>query len=76
MEKDDFVTVYKYEVGTIINGNRTTITATNSLVVAKAFYSLYVNKYSKVTSYDVVVFIFDYDKNINIDFYDNRSELS
>lgn len=67
---------HRYEVGIIINNNRTTIMTTNDLTEANYWYELYVNKYNGETNINHnIVFIYDYDKNTNINYYDSRVDV-
>lgn len=71
----DDIVIYKYEVGTIINNNRNTICATNDLEVANDFYESTVNKHKDNEKDHIVVFLFDYDINSNINYYDNEFDI-
>lgn len=70
---EEEILIYRYEVATIINGNRNTIVATNDLETAKNFYENTI----KITTNEkkVVVFLYDYDKNTNIEYYDSSIDL-
>ena len=68
------IEIYKYEVGTIINNNRDTICATNDLEIATYYYEAAINRYTDKNDY-VIVFLYDYDKHSNINFYDSQTEL-
>lgn len=67
--------IYRYEVGLLINNNKNTIVATNDLEVAKNYYHSTINKYNNTNS-RVVVFIYDYDNNANIEYYDSEIDIS
>lgn len=71
----DDLTIYRYEIGTIINNNRNTIAATNDLEIANDFYEEAVNKYKNNEKDHIIVFLFDYDNNTNINYYDNEFDI-
>ena len=59
MEIDELLDIYRYEVGTIINNNINTI-----------------KKYSPNNDKNhTIVFLYDYDKNTNINYFDNESDV-
>lgn len=68
------IEIYRYEVGTIINNNRDTVCATNDLEIATLYYEATINKYNDKNDH-VIVFLYDYDKHTNINFYDSQTEL-
>jgi hypothetical protein len=70
---EEEILMYRYEVATIINGNRNTIAATNDLEIAKNFYESTI----RVTTNEkkVIVFLYAYDKNANIEYYDSSVDL-
>lgn len=70
----DDVGIYRYEVASIINGYRDIIAATNDLEAAKIYFNANINKFANSTDH-VIIFIYDYDKNTNIEYYDNEVEL-
>lgn len=70
----DDIEIYQYEVGTIINNNRDTICVTNDLETATYFYEATINKHIDKNDH-VIVFLYDYDKHANINFYDSETEL-
>lgn len=73
---DSELGIYRYEVGTIINSNRNVI-CTNDLETANNFYEAAIKKYAPDNAIDhVIVFLYDYDKNANINYYDSEDELS
>lgn len=74
MDDEDIMTICKYEVGTIINNNRDTIYAGNDLESANNYYESCINKYSN-TDCHVIVFLYDYDKNTNINYYDSETDF-
>lgn len=67
--------IYRYEVGSIINNNRNTIIATNDLEVANNYYYANINKYNNTENH-VIIFIYDYDNNTNIKYYDSETDIS
>lgn len=71
--EDDSLVICRYEVGTCINNNRDTIYVGNDLESANNFYEATVNKYQN-TYYHVIVFLYDYDKHANINYYDSDVE--
>lgn len=71
--EDDSLAICRYEVGTIINNNRYTIHVGNDLESANNFYEATVNKYWNKHDH-VIVFLYDYDKNANINYYDSDVE--
>lgn len=70
----DDIGIYRYEVASIINGYRDTIAATNDLEAAKIYFNANINKFANSTDH-VILFIYDYDKNTNIEYYDGDTEL-
>ena len=69
MFEDDSFDMFRYEVGIIVNNNRDTICATNDEAAIK--------KYSPANDINhTIIFLYDYDKNANINYYDNESERS
>lgn len=70
----DDIGIYRYEVASIINGYRDTIATTNDLEAAKIYFNANINKFANSTDH-VIIFIYDYDKNTNIEYYDNEIEL-
>lgn len=73
MDDEDILTICRYEVGTIINNNRDTIHVSNDLETANNFYEATINKYWDKHDH-VIVFLYDYDKNTNINYYDSYVE--
>ena len=77
MFEDDSFDMFRYEVGIIVNNNRDTICATNDLETANNFYEAAIKKYSSANDINhTIIFLYDYDKNTNINYYDNESECS
>lgn len=77
MFEDDSFDIFRYEVGIIVNNNRNTICSTNDLEIANNFYEAAIAKYSPSNDINhTIVFLYDYDKNTNINYYDNESECS
>ena len=70
----DDIGIYRYEVASIINGYRDTIAATNDLEAAKIYFNANINKFANSIDH-VIIFIYDYDKNTNIEYYDSEVEL-
>lgn len=72
----DDIEVFRYEIGIIVNENRNTVCVTNDLETANYVYESTVTKYSKYDdSNHNIVFLYDYDKNTNINYYDNRIDI-
>lgn len=67
MDEDE---LYRYEIGTIINENRNTIAITNSLDSANKLYERIINDLNPIDH--SIVYIYDYDKNANINYYDSE----
>ena len=77
MFEDDSFDMFRYEVCIIINDNRDTICATDDLEIANNFYEAAIKKYSPADDTNhTIIFLYDYDKNTNINYYDNESEHS
>ena len=70
-DKDDTIEIRRFEVGAIVNGQRYTIKTTNDVEEAVEFYEKAVNIYKKDKNH-VAIFLFDYDKNTNINYYDSQ----
>lgn len=70
----DDIGIYRYEVASIINGYRDTIAVTNDLEVAKIYFNANIDKFANNTNH-VILFIYDYNKNTNIEYYDGEVEL-
>lgn len=70
-DKDDTIEIRRFEVGAIINGQRYTIKTTNDVEDAVEFYEKAVDMYKKDKNH-VAIFLFDYDKNTNINCYDSQ----
>lgn len=67
--------IKRYEVGTISdNDGRKTILATNDLQTATECFENTVNVVSKDDKYHYKVFLFDYDKNCNLNYYDSIND--
>lgn len=77
MFEDDSFDMFKYEVGIIVNNNRDTICATNDLETANNIYEAAIRMYSPDNDANhTIIFLYDYDKNANINYYNNESEHS
>lgn len=70
-DKDDTIEIRRFEVGAIVNGQRYTIKTTNDVENAVKFYEKAVDMYKKNKNH-VAIFLFDYDKNTNINYYDSQ----
>lgn len=74
--EDETLDMCQYEVGTIINNNRNTIVVTNDLETATNYYESTIAKFSPANDNNhTIVFLYDYDKNANINYYDSRTEI-
>lgn len=62
--------LYRYEIGIIINENRNTIAVTNSLEAANIIYERVIKDLDDTDH--SIVYIYDYDKNANINYYDSE----
>lgn len=72
---DEFI-ICKYEVGTIINNNRDTILVTDDLKLANKIYERAIKKFSPNNNINhTIVFLYDYDKNTNINYYDSEIDI-
>lgn len=72
---DEFI-ICKYEVGTIINNNRDTILVTDDLKLANKIYERAIKKFSPNNDINhTIVFLYDYDKNTNINYYDSEIDV-
>ena len=69
----------RFEVGTIINDNRNTILASSDLELANFVYERKVQDIidygNNKTTNHIIVFLYDYDKNANINYFDNETDL-
>lgn len=72
MEED----IYKYEIGIITNEDRDTKAVTNNEQDAISIFSSLVEDNKNNRDDHIIIFIFDYDKNTNIRYYDNQTEIS
>lgn len=70
-DEDDITEIRRFEVGAIVNNNRFTIKTTNDIEEATQYYEKVINAYNPDTNH-VVIFLFDYDKNTNINYYDSE----
>lgn len=64
--------IYRYEIGVIINNNRYTVACSNDLEQATIVYEQAIDKYTKNKNDHVIVFMYDYDKIENLNYYDNE----
>lgn len=72
---DIFEDIIRYEVGRISeHAGRETILATNNLKAANELYESLVNNIELNSKYHVQIFIFDYDKNCNLNYYDSATD--
>lgn len=70
-DDDDIFDIRRFEVGAIVNNNRYTIKTTNDIEEATVAYERAVHNYKNDTDH-VIVFMFDYDKGTNINYYDSE----
>lgn len=76
MFEDDNFDICRYEVGTIINENRNNIISTNDLETANKYYEAAISKLSPNNDEKhVIVFLYDYDNNSNINYYDSEVDV-
>lgn len=76
MFDDETFDICRYEVGIIINNNRDTIVVTNDLKTANNYYETAIKKLSPANDINhTIIFLYDYDKNTNINYYDSAVEL-
>ena len=76
MLDDETFDICRYEVGIIINNNRDTIVATNDLETANNYYETTIKKLSPANDINhIIIFLYDYDKNANINYYDNMFDV-
>lgn len=69
--EDDIIEIRRFEIGAIVNNNRFTIKTTNDIEEATKYYEHAINAYNPDTNH-VIIFLFDYDKNTNINYYDSE----
>ena len=72
MEED----IYRYEVGIITNEDRDTKAVTNNEQAAIGVFASLLEDNKNNKDDHIVIFVFDYDKNTNIKYYDNQTEIS
>lgn len=72
MEED----IYRYEIGIITNEDRDTKAVTNDEQAAIEVFSSLLKDNKNNKDDHIVIFVFDYDKNTNIKYYDNQTEIS
>ena len=70
-DEDDIIEIRRFEVRAIVNGLSYTIKTTNDVEDAVEFYEKVVDIYKKDKNH-VAIFLFDYDKNANINYYDSQ----
>lgn len=70
-EDDITFDIRRFEIGVIINNNRYTVKTTNDIEEATEYYEETVHHYSNNNNH-VIVFLYDYDKNTNINYYDSE----
>ena len=76
MEIDELLDMYRYEVGIIVNNNRDTILVTDDLNTANYYYEKTIEKYSPNNDKNhTIIFLYDYDKNTNINYFDNEFDV-
>lgn len=76
MFEDETLAICRYEVGTIINNNRDTILVTNDLELANRIYEKAIEKFSPNNDVNhTIIFLYDYDKNTNINYYDTEVDV-
>lgn len=70
-DEDDIIEIRRFEVGAIVNNNRFTIKTTNNIEEATKCYERAINAYNPDINH-VIIFLFDYNKNTNINYYDSE----
>lgn len=70
-DDDDIFDIRRFEVGAIVNNNRHTICTSNDIEEATLVYERAVHSYKNDIDH-VIVFMFDYDKGTNINYYDSE----
>ena len=70
-DEDDIIEIRRFEIGAIVNNNRFIIKTTNDIEEATKCYERAINAYNPDTNH-VIIFLFDYDKNTNINYYDSE----
>lgn len=68
---DDTFDIRRFEVGAIVNNNRYTVKTTNDIEEATVAYERAVHSYKNDID-RVIIFMFDYDKGTNINYYDSE----
>lgn len=68
------IEMYRYEIGSIINNNRNTIYVTNDIEIANEMYEKAIKQHNNENDH-VIIFLYDYDKNTNINYYDSTEIL-
>lgn len=68
---DDTFDIRRFEVGAIVNNNRYTVKTTNDIEEATVTYERAVHSYKNDIDH-VIIFMFDYDKGTNINYYDSE----
>lgn len=70
-----FDEIKRYEVGTICEEQgRKTILTTNDLELANTKYEKIVHSIPNNYKFHIKVFLFDYDKNCNLNYYDSIAD--
>lgn len=70
-DDDDIIEIRRFEVGAIVNNNRYTIKTTNDVEEATIAYEHATHSYRNVIDH-VIIFMFDYDKGTNVNYYDSE----
>lgn len=70
-DDDDTFDIRRFEVGAIVNNNRYTVKTTNDIEEATVAYERAVYSYKNDIDH-VIIFMFDYDKGTNINYYDSE----
>lgn len=67
----------RFEVGKIENGLRSIIAVTKDYKTAYKYYKEAVSEANiKNTNNQIILFVFDYDKNVNVEYYDSYTDKS
>lgn len=76
MFDDEIFDICRYEVGIIINNYRDIIVVTNDLETANNYYEATIKKLSPANDINhTIIFLYDYDKNTNINYYDSEVDV-
>ena len=76
MDIDCDLSICRYEVGIIVNNNRDTILVTDNLELANHYYEKAIARFSPENDENhTIIFLYDYDKNANINYFDSETDI-